>query len=221
MLKKLLVDRDVQGAIDDVKRNISDLLQNKVDLSLLTITKALSKNMEEEDDDDKDDKKKKDNKGTNQYKTKLAHVELAEKMRQRDEGTAPHIGDRIPYVIIAGAKGSRNYENAEDPLYVLDKDIPIDFDYYIDKQIRPPLERIFEHILPNVDSLFVGEHTKVRYIPKIQKSNTMLAKFIKVQTCCLVCRKTLQNNQALCDSCQPKTIDVYTQKLLELNMYQR
>lgn len=43
------------------------------------------------------------------------------------------MGDRIPYIIIAGAKGSRNYENAEDPLYVLDKDIPIDFDYYIDK----------------------------------------------------------------------------------------
>lgn len=54
-------------------------------------------------------------------------------MRKRDEGSAPHIGDRIPYVIIAGAKGSKNFENSEDPIEVLDKDLPIDFDYYIEK----------------------------------------------------------------------------------------
>ena len=52
-------------------------------------------------------------------------------MRKRDPASAPHIGDRIPYVIIAGIKGSRNYENVEDPLWVLQNDLPIDFDYYI------------------------------------------------------------------------------------------
>lgn len=30
VLEKLLIERDVQGAIDFVKRTISDLLQNKV-----------------------------------------------------------------------------------------------------------------------------------------------------------------------------------------------
>lgn len=43
------------------------------------------------------------------------------------------MGDRVPYVIIAGAKGSKNYENAEDPIEILQKDLPIDFDYYIEK----------------------------------------------------------------------------------------
>ena len=98
-------------------------------------------------------------------------MELAERMRKRDEGTAPHIGDRIPYVIVVGAKGSKNFENSEDPIEVLEKGIPIDFDYYIEKQLKGPLARIFEHIVPNVDSLFVGDHTKVRYIPKIQDSS--------------------------------------------------
>ena len=39
-------------------------------------------------------------------------------MRKRDPGTAPNIGDRIQYVIIKGEKGSKNYENSEDPIYV-------------------------------------------------------------------------------------------------------
>ena len=56
----------------------------------------------------------------NQYKVKQAHVELAEKMKKRDQGTAPNIGDRIPFVIIQGTKGSKNYENAEDPVITLD-----------------------------------------------------------------------------------------------------
>lgn len=34
------------------------------------------------------------------YKTKAAHVELAEKMRKRDPATAPTVGDRVPYVIV-------------------------------------------------------------------------------------------------------------------------
>mgnify|MGYP000864427087 FL=1 len=41
--------------------------------------------------------------------------------------------------MISGVKGSKNFENAEDPRKVLMEDIPIDFDYYIEKQIKPPL----------------------------------------------------------------------------------
>jgi DNA polymerase delta subunit 1 len=35
--------------------------------------------------------------------------------------------------MVAGTKGSKNYENAEDPTYVLENDIPIDFNYYLEK----------------------------------------------------------------------------------------
>lgn len=34
-------------------------------------------------------------------------------MRKRDAGSAPKLGDRVPYVIIAGAKGAKAYEKAE------------------------------------------------------------------------------------------------------------
>lgn len=84
MLKKNLVLIILFHVFRFVKRTIADLLQNKVDLSNLVITKALSKS---------------------DYAGKQAHVELAERMRQRDAGSAPALGDRVAYVIIKGAKG--------------------------------------------------------------------------------------------------------------------
>ncbi len=61
-----------------------------MDISQLVITKELTKT-------DKD------------YASKQAHVELAHKMRKRDPGTAPKLGDRVPYVIIAAAKNTPAY----------------------------------------------------------------------------------------------------------------
>ena len=39
-LHKILIDRDVPGAVQFVKNTISDLLMNRMDLSLLVITKV-------------------------------------------------------------------------------------------------------------------------------------------------------------------------------------
>lgn len=39
-LNKILIDRDVQGAAEYVKNTIADLLMNRIDLSLLVITKV-------------------------------------------------------------------------------------------------------------------------------------------------------------------------------------
>ena|SRR3990167_2622891 len=111
---------------------IADLLQNKIDLSLLVITKALSKN---------------------EYKNKQAHVELTNRMHKRDPGTAPNIGDRVQYVIVKGTKDARAYEKAEDPLWVLEHDIALDNQWYLDHQLSKPLKAIFTPILKSVTSL--------------------------------------------------------------------
>jgi DNA polymerase delta subunit 1 len=84
-LKKLLIDRDVEGAQEFVKKMIADLLQNKIDMSQLVISKALSKT---------------------EYAGKQAHAELAERMKKRDAGSAPALGDRVNYVIVKGTKGT-------------------------------------------------------------------------------------------------------------------
>lgn len=97
-----------------------------MDLSQLVITKALSKS---------------------DYANKQAHVELAERMRKRDAGSAPALGDRVAYVIIKAGNNTPAYDRSEDPLYVLDHNIPIDTKYYLEHQLSKPLLRIFEPIL--------------------------------------------------------------------------
>ena len=45
-------------------------------------------------------------------------MELAERMRKRDPGSAPRLGDRVPYVIINKGTNVPAYEKAEDPIWV-------------------------------------------------------------------------------------------------------
>src|SRR5271155_2500278 len=156
-LRKMLIDKDVEGAQQYTKNIIADLLQNKVDMSQLVITKALSKA---------------------DYANKQPHVELAEKMRKRDPGTkplpppprghemvlvccgvvwfemltgmvgsAPALGDRVAYVIVKGARGDQFFKRSEDPIFVLENNIPLDTQYYLENQLSKPLLRIFEPIL--------------------------------------------------------------------------
>ena len=44
------------------------------------------------------------------YTATQAHVELANRMKKRDAGSAPALGDRVAYVIIKGAAGAKNFE---------------------------------------------------------------------------------------------------------------
>ena len=59
-------------------------------------------------------------------------MRLAEKMKARDAASAPTVGDRVAYVVVKGTKGSKAYEKSEDPIYVLENNLPIDFAYYIE-----------------------------------------------------------------------------------------
>jgi DNA polymerase delta subunit 1 len=90
------------------------------------------------------------------YKVRSAHVELAEKMRKRDPATAPNIGDRVPFVIIKAAKGAKAYEKAEDPIYALEHNLPIDVQHYLDHQLSQPLLRIFQPLMKNAKELLSG-----------------------------------------------------------------
>ena len=105
------------------------------------------------------------------YAAKQAHVELAERMKQRDAGSAPNLGDRVAYVIIKGVKGAAAYEKSEDPIYVLENNLPIDTTYYLENQLSKPLLRIFEPILG--DKANTLRKTLV-FWPRLLCSNTVI-----------------------------------------------
>ncbi|KAL7549445.1 hypothetical protein ACHAWF_015195 [Thalassiosira exigua] len=208
-LDKIIIERNVPSAIDYVKSQIADLLQNKMDISRLVITKSLNKGAEyalglggkAED-----------------YKMKQAHVELAARMRKRDPGSAPQMGDRVPYVIITAAKGAANFEKAEDPIYVLENNIPIDSKWYLTNQLSKPLTRIFEPIIDNVEkSLLQGDHTRKIFIPTPTAKKGSLMMFAHKKATCMGCKVGIGANEGnLCKYCLPKEAQIYLEKLAVL-----
>nr|XP_019534411.2 DNA polymerase delta catalytic subunit [Aedes albopictus] len=194
-LQKLLIERNPEGAVEFAKQTIADLLCNRIDISQLVITKELAKS---------------------DYAAKQAHVELANKMKKRDPGSAPKLGDRVPYVIINAAKNTPAYQKAEDPIYVLENCVPIDSKYYLENQLSKPLLRIFEPILGDkAESILLrGDHTRTRSV--VTSKVGALAAFTKKRDACLGCKALLppgHESQALCPHCKPREAVLYQNEL--------
>ena len=207
-LKKMLIDRSPEDAVEYVKNTLSALLQNQIDLSLLVITKALGKKA-----DGKDGKKE-------GYKTRAAHVELAERMAKRDPGSAPKVGDRVPYVIIQKEKNAQAYMKSEDPIYVLDHNLSIDTEWYLNHQLRGPIERIFEGVLADstLKGLFQGDHMNVKKV--VTSQNTGIGRFVSKQNTCLKCKCPLKSG-AVCQNCKQYESQYYVQTAMQVELQER
>jgi DNA polymerase delta subunit 1 len=198
-LDQILVGRDPPGAAEYVKGVISDLLMNKLDLSLLVISKGLTQDADE-------------------YENKAAHVELAKKMKKRDPATAPAVGDRVPYVIVKAAKGARGWEKAEDPIYALRNNLPIDCQHYLDHHLAQPLMRLFEPILKNPKELLTGAHTRSISVATPSAASGGIMKFAQKRLTCLGCRAALGKGEAtVCAHCRPREGEIYARSLLAAN----
>ncbi|TKS91801.1 DNA polymerase delta catalytic subunit [Collichthys lucidus] len=188
-----------KGAVAHAKEVISDLLCNRIDISQLVITKELTRTAQE-------------------YAGKQAHVELAERMRKRDAGSAPNLGDRVPYVIIKAAKGAAAYMKSEDPIYVLENTIPIDTQYYLEQQLSKPLLRIFEPILGESKAesvLLKGDHTRCKTV-LTSKIGGLMA-FAQKRSTCIGCKAVLKTDAAVCDFCKKKESELYQKEIFHLN----
>lgn len=194
VLQKILKQRDIEGAVRFSQSVIEDILMQRIDLSLLITTKSYSRDAED-------------------YKTPQAHVELAKRMAKRDPTTAPRVGERIPFVMIQGEKKSKAYEKAEDPLYVLANDVPLDTKYYIDHLVKP-LCRVLKSVVENPEAvLTTGVHTHKMVIPRA-KSTGGLANFVVVREQCLGCKAPLpQGMKTLCPHCRANPVDHYMKQL--------
>jgi hypothetical protein len=65
-----------------------------------------------------------------------------------------------PRVYYSIPQGAPAYEKSEDPVWVLEHNLPIDTEYYLTNQLSNPLQRIFEPIIPNPQTLISGDHTR-------------------------------------------------------------
>jgi DNA polymerase delta subunit 1 len=107
----ILIKRDVMGARVEARRVVSDLLQGRIPIEKLTLSKALR---------------------TGYKNLDLPHLAVARKMEQRDPGSGPKPGDRVRYVLLdTGNPTDKQSVKAEDPAYAVEHGLPLDMSYYL------------------------------------------------------------------------------------------
>jgi DNA polymerase zeta len=118
----------------------------------------------------------------------------------RDPRSEPQYGERVPYLVISGAARSRLTDRCVAPEELLhNPDLRLDVDYYITKNIIPPLERLFSIMGVQVRSWY-DEMPR----SKIDrgKQTGIMAQFLS-SSHCPVCRQD-QNKPGICASCLSK-----------------
>jgi DNA polymerase delta subunit 1 len=86
------------------------------------------------------------------YKTKMPHVMVRDKIKKRAPGSEPQQGDRVSFLIVRG-KGLMA-EKAEDPEWVREHNIKVDYDYYFEHQMKKPVCDLLEPLGLTEKTLF-------------------------------------------------------------------
>jgi len=127
----LMKERDIQRALEYVDKCLQDLVDGKVPMEKLVITKSLN----------------------SFYKKpqQIAHKVLADRIASRDPGNKPTSGDRIPFVYIVNPnKKALQGDKIETPTYIRENNIQIDYSFYITNQIMKPLLQLFGLVLEDI-----------------------------------------------------------------------
>jgi DNA polymerase elongation subunit (family B) len=140
----LMKEQNVETAITFLKTSLQNLVDEKVPMDKLIITKSLRSG----------------------YKNpaQIAHKVLADRMGKRDPGNKPSIGDRIPFVYIQNQdKKALQGERIEHPDYIVANKIKPNYAFYITNQIMKPIQQVFALVLENIPSY-------KRQVPALKRS---------------------------------------------------
>jgi len=92
-----------------------------------------------------------------------AHVQVVHKMRDRKPGSEPQSGDRVPFLLTkTGDPKAKGFEKSEDPKYVEENNIPVDYHYYfVNKFLNPVcdlLEPLFDDPKQDIFGDIISQH---------------------------------------------------------------
>ncbi|CAG7918287.1 unnamed protein product [Penicillium olsonii] len=135
---------------------------------------------------------------------------ISTKRMVEDPRSEPQTGERIPYVVVTGAPGSRLIDRCVAPQTLLhDAQLELDAEYYITKNLIPPLERIFNLVGANVRQWY-DEMPKVQRIRRVDGSAELMGSVGARKTLetymrsssCVVCRSKLTDATVpVCEEC--------------------
>ncbi len=124
----LMTGQTADTAADSVRNYLKDMVNEKIGMDKLIITKSLN--------------------GFYKNPDSIAHKVLADRMGKRDPGNKPAVGSRIPFVYIQ-TKGvvKLQGDKVEHPVYIRQNKLKPDYSFYITNQIMKPVTQIFSLIL--------------------------------------------------------------------------
>jgi hypothetical protein len=156
-------DNDVSKSIKFLNTCLNNLIDGKVPMDKLAITKAL----------------RSDYKNPNQ----IGHKVLADRIGERDPGNKPKPGDRIKFVFVNNDdKKALMGEKIETPDYIIANNLKIDYNHYITNQIMKPLQQLYGLALHHIYQLDHQHAALKNYfleIEKLKKNHPDLEEFNK------------------------------------------
>ena len=133
-MRMLLDKRDVVGAFQLVQEKCMELVEGKVSMSQLTVTKSLRAEYADP--------------------SRIAHKALADRMTVREPGNAPAAGDRIGYVYIMPPPGQQaaalQGDRIETPAFIKAHGLVPDYLHYIEHQLKNPISQAFGLLLEQI-----------------------------------------------------------------------
>lgn len=115
-------------AANFVKSYIKDMVNEKIGLDKLIITKSLN--------------------GFYKNPDSIAHKVLADRIAKRDPGNKPSVGSRVPFIYIQTKKEVKlQGDRVESPNYIIENKLKPDYSFYITNQIMKPVTQIFSLLL--------------------------------------------------------------------------
>lgn len=155
LLEMVLESSDPAPVIEAAREAARNLMQGKVPMEKLLMSKQLAA----------------------EYKVPTPHVAVRDKIRARAPGSEPQQGDRVPFVIIKGE--GKMYEKAEDPAWVREKNLTIDYQYYFTNQFKKPVQDLLEPLV-SADLIFNKKFmAKTESSAEIEARKAFLARFTK------------------------------------------
>jgi hypothetical protein len=139
----ILEKQDLEGSIEFLQDELSNLVEGKSSMKDLIITKSL--------------------RGSYKDPSKIAHKVLADRIGARDPGNRPVVNERIPFVYIKTDKPvsktapSLQGDRIEHPDYIEHNNLTPDYLHYITNQIMKPVLQLYALCLERLPGYDKGD----------------------------------------------------------------
>ena len=155
-LDMLLDRKTIPEAAEFVQGMLTNVLENRVPIEKFVITKQLR-------DDYKDP-------------TKIAHRVLADRMADRDPGSAPNVGDRLQFVYIKNTSQQKKVlqgDRIEALEYVKENNLQPDTTFYITNQIQNPVAQLFALCIEQIPGYKEPKPTYAQLYERLQEEKDL------------------------------------------------